>query len=327
MVYFTNAVSTLDPTGVMQAIGPKTARTFEAFEFGTPPRVVLNGGIATRDSHSGTRIRFDAAVPTFRWWKLAASGITTSLTWTDNSIVLTNIVGGFHGGRISGNLSADFEDPEDSVFRFDAVVADAQLGSLLRDISPTTNRIEGTLGGRLTVNSAHSRTNGPWEGIGAAKLENGFLWNLPLFGALSKLLENVMPGIVLARFNSGTTSFTITNRTMKTQDLEFRSPSLRLKIEGTVDFDGRLDGRLEASPLRDLPIVGRIVSLALAPVSKLFEYDVKGTLGQPKMALRYIPNFLLAPFRPIQTLREILPPEKQKTDSSTNSLPERPPSN
>ncbi len=305
-LYFTNTVTTVDPVGVFGALGQRTFQSFKPFEFPLPPHVVMNGTIPTVDTHTGADVRFDAEIPSFRWRFLAGTNINATLWWHDGSIIVTNLVGGFHGGRISGNFSADIRDTNDTVLRFDAVVADSQLRSILNDITPQTNRLEGWLDGRLTVVEAHSRTNGPWQGQGTARLRDGFLWDLPLFGGVSKVLDKAVPGLGQTRFNSGSATYILTNRAVVTRDLELRSPTMRLRLNGSVDFDTQLDGKLEATVFRDVPLLGPIVNLVLKPVTKLLEYDIKGRLDHPEMELRYIPNFMLAPLHPVETLRELL---------------------
>lgn len=314
-LFFTNTVTTIAPDGVMSALGPKTARTFEPFEFPVPPQVMMNGVIPTRDTRSGADVRFDVHASSFRWRFLAASNLTASLWWRDGTIILTNLVAGFHGGRISGNLSADVIDTNDTTFRFDAVVADSQIRSLLNDISPQTNHIEGWLSGRLTVFEGHSQTNGSWRGAGTARLRDGFLWDLPLFGGVSKILERAIPGLGQTRFKSGTATFILTNHAVVTSDLELRSPTVRLQLAGQVGFDTQLEGRLVASVLENVPLLGPLLNFVFKPVEKLLEYDVKGPLNKPEMELRYIPEFLLAPLHPVETLRELLPGEKNKASA------------
>ncbi len=311
-LYFTNALTTLSPRNVTRAIGPKTARALEPFEFANPPTVIVSGVIPTEDDIEDADVRFETRADRFHWWRLTATNLAATVWWRGQSLIVTNLDSGFHGGRISGNLAVDFSSSSDSIFRFDSVLAEVQLRSLLAEVAPSTNRIDGVVGGRLTVREAHSRTNGPWIGGGVARLRDGFLWDLPLFGGMSSALDRIAPGIAQSRFNSGSASFSITNRTVRSQDMEFRSASMRLQATGTVDFDSRLDAVMRAELLRDVPILGPLVSLALSPVTKLFEYDVRGTLGRPETSPSHVPSVLMAPLRPLQTFRSLLPGESEK---------------
>ncbi len=328
-LYFTNALSTLSPRNVTRAIGPKTARSLEPFEFATPPTVVINGVIPTQDSLDDADVRFETRADHLHWWRLTATNLAATVWWRGQGLIVTNLDTGFHGGRMTGNLAVDFSGPADTVFRFDSVLSEVQLRSLLNDVAPSTNRIDGIIGGRLTVKEAHSRTNGPWTGSGVARLRDGFLWDLPLFGGLSAALDHIAPGIAQSRFNSGSGTFTITNRVIQSHDLEFRSSSMRLLATGTVDFDTRLDATMRAELLRDVPLLGPLVSFALSPVTKLFEYNVRGTLGKPVTSMSHVPEVFMAPLRPIQTIKSILPGEAEKPanpDPATRTPPSTTPS-
>jgi hypothetical protein len=98
----------------------------------------------------------------------------------------------------------------------------------------------------------------------------------------------------------------ITNSVLRFDEVEMRAPLLRLQFRGTVDFAGNVDAIAEAEPLRDTPLFGGFVRLALKPMTKLFEYKVTGTLANPKKEPLYLPTrMLFLPFHPIQTLDEI----------------------
>jgi hypothetical protein len=101
---------------------------------------------------------------------------------------------------------------------------------------------------------------------------------------------------------------------------------MRLQYRGTVDFRGQVNARVEAGLLRDMPLVGPVVSTVLWPVTKLFEYKVSGSLGEPKTEPVYlVPKFVFLPFQfpfhPLRSLRGLFP------EDSTSSLTNAPPLN
>ena len=89
-----------------------------------------------------------------------------------------------------------------------------------------------------------------------------------------------------------------------------QEPVARLRYRGWVDLDGSLSAKVEAEPLGNSWFPGRALSLVLTPLTKLFEYKVTGTLGQPKLEPLYlIPKLLLFPLNPIKNLKELFPEE------------------
>ncbi len=61
--------------------------------------------------------------------------------------------------------------------------------------------------------------------------------------------------------------------------------------------------------------MGRLVSLALWPVTKMMVYKVSGTLDNPKTEPIYIPKVLLIPLHPLRTIEELLTSETPTTNA------------
>ncbi|HAB17103.1 MAG TPA: hypothetical protein DCE44_11715, partial [Verrucomicrobiales bacterium] len=108
-----------------------------------------------------------------------------------------------------------------------------------------------------------------------------------------------------ARFNAGNAFFVLTNNVVDFSRVELLSSAMRLDMQGTVGFDGTLNLVMEARPLRGVPLLGALLDVVLAPVTKLLEYKLHGTLEHPVADLRNVPSFMLAPLRPFKTLKAI----------------------
>ena len=72
----------------------------------------------------------------------------------------------------------------------------------------------------------------------------------------------------------------------------------------------QLQDMLEAELLRDVWLLGPLVSTVFWPVTKLFEYKLAGSLSEPKTEpVYFIPKIVLMPFHPFRTLKDLLPEE------------------
>jgi hypothetical protein len=136
------------------------------------------------------------------------------------------------------------------------------------------------------------------------------------------VLNGIYPGLGSSRANAGTCSFIITNGLIRSDDLEISSTGMRLQYGGTVDFQGQVNVRVEAGLLRDVPLVGPLLTIPLWPFAKLFEYKVSGSLGEPKIEPVYlVPKVVFLPFQfpfhPLRTLKGLLP--ESMTSSRTNA--------
>src|SRR5690348_10895965 len=96
---------------------------------------------------------------------------------------------------------------------------------------------------------------------------------------------------------------------------------MRLLYHGTVDVEGNLNARVEAELLRDVWLVGPLVSTIFWPVTKLFEYKVTGTLSQPKSEPVFIvPRLMMLPFLPFRALKGLVP-EQQNPGAGFSTVP------
>ncbi len=172
---------------------------------------------------------------------------------------------------------------------------------------PATNHLEGLLSGTLVVTSANSDDWKSVNGYGNATLVDGVIWDIPLFGKLTPLLNSISPGLGSTRADSGTCSFIITNGVVRSDDLEIHTPAFRLLYHGSVDLQQQVNARVDAQPLRDMWVLGPLLSTAFWPVSKIFEYKVTGTLADPKPEPLLIPRLILSPLHPFKTLKGLLP--------------------
>jgi hypothetical protein len=304
-IYFTNGFSTADPGVVTRAIGPKVGKIMEPYRLGQPYTVRVNGYAPLRNVDDAD-LRFDVDNASFEVLKLKTPRITGEIRWLGQTLILTNLTASFYGGDANGFARFDFRPKEGADFGFTANVKNADLHLLANDLSSPTNHLEGALSGRFVMTSANSKDWRTWNGYGQANLHDGLIWDVPIFGILSPVLNTVTPGLGSSRATDATAQFAMTNGVAFSDNLEIRSTMTRLQYSGTVDLQSRVNAHVTAQLLRDTWVVGPLISTALWPVSKLFEYKITGTLEKPENEPVYIPKFLLMPLHPIRSLGEML---------------------
>ena len=128
----------------------------------------------------------------FEWMKFKTTNIVGTIHWQNQSLILTNVTAAFYGGDGNGFANFDFLAPHEGAdYEFALSVTNVNLHSLAADLSSPTNHLEGTLAGRLVVTDADSRDWQTWDGFGHANLHDGLLWDIPIFGILSPVLNTV----------------------------------------------------------------------------------------------------------------------------------------
>ncbi|HUB87376.1 MAG TPA: AsmA-like C-terminal region-containing protein [Verrucomicrobiae bacterium] len=314
LMHFTNGFSTVDPESVARAIGSNTAGWMAPYHFLKPPSVRVNGQLPLRDMNEPTNL--DEADMSFEmvksaplaWLKFKTTDIIGTIRWQGQVLILTNVAAAFYGGAGTGFAVFDFSAPHEGAdYNLSVEVTNADLHTLMAGLSSPTNQLEGALSGKLVVTHADTRDWRTWNGYGHAQLRNGLIWNEPIFGILSPVLNAVSPGLGSSRATDASAEFTITNGVIHTSSLQIRATMAQLQYAGTVDLAGNVNLRVNAQLLRNTWMVGHVVSAALWPVSKLFEYQVTGTLNKPKSEPVYVPKILLLPLHPLRSLEEMFP--------------------
>ncbi len=304
LLMLTNVTARIDPLKVARGIGAKTVEILSPYRFLEPPNAQVDGSINVRDVRSA-HLRFVVSGGPFHYWRFRVPEIAATVGWTNANVTISQLTAPFYRGKLESQIRVDVGRVDQTPFQFEARVARADFHELLSDLQSPTNQAGGQLSVDLAITHADGRDWQSWQGFGQADLLNGFLWDIPMVGIFSPALNAILPGVGKSRISGASGTFSITNSIVHTDDLEMRSPFFRLAYRGSVDLDGRVKARVEARFLRDAWVIGPLVSLMFSPLSKVFEYEVTGTLNEPHLELMYIPKPLQAPFNPLGILREM----------------------
>ncbi len=327
LILFTNGYSVADPEPLARAIGPKTGRMVAPYHFLSPPTARVNGQIPLHDMNGGrdmadVDVRFDIikGAP-FEWLRLKTTNIFGTIHWLGQSLILTNVTAAIYGGTGNGFADFDFRPAHTGAdYQFMVDVTNVNVHLATSDLGSASNHLEGALSGRLVVTHADSRDWQTWDGFGHAQLNDGLIWDVPIFGIFSPVLNAVSPGLGSSRATEASAKFVITNGVIFTDSLEIHSTLARLKYSGTVDLKQNVNARIEAQLLRNTPVIGSVISMVLSPISKLFEYQITGTLKNPRREPAHdVSKVLLMPLHPIRSLENLFPSD----DMFTNPPPEK----
>lgn len=305
-VYITNASGMYAPSSIVHMIGPMVAEVMSHYHFGKPPMARAHGYVSMRDPHDAN-IVFEGGGEDFESLRFRIPRYTARIIWQNNLLSVTNLTGDFYGGRAQGWAHFVFGEDDNAQLQFAVYITNASLPALVADLTQRTNNLDGRLSGNLIITNGMTDDFDTWSGYGYASLRDGLLWELPIFGKLSDVLE-----VGNTRFTEAVGNYTVAQRTLYSPDLELRAASMRLLYRGTVTFDGDISARVTAELLGNTPVFGPMIATILSPVAKALAFRVSGTVQDPKYEPINIPKFLLAPFSPLQTLEQILSPEPLK---------------
>ncbi len=307
LVYITNGLTHWDVGDATGIIGPKTKEAVDPYRFFTPPLVQVEGMIPLNDAESSDlHFKLLKGGP-FNYWRFNLPEVAGELHWVTNTLMITNITGRFYGGHIRGDAFFEFGATNGTAYRFHTVSTDGLLNPFLEDMLQRTNNYEGRIDCDLTITSAQAKSMKTWNGYGTASMRDGFLWDLPLFGIMTPVMEGFSAGLGKSRVREGSASYYITNSVIYTADLELKTPTIRMRYEGSVDFDANVDATVEGAP------VSKLAGFFVTPLTKIFEFKVTGTLSEPKMKPLYmLPQLMTLPLKPFKYIWNIFDRDKKK---------------
>ena len=150
-----------------------------------------------------------------------------------------------YGGEARGWGSFDVQTPGDGTdFAFFVDGTNVDFNAMGRALWSPTNQLRGALSGTVTVTRANSSDWRTWNGFGQMQLRDGLLWDAPIFGLVSPVLNTLTPGLDVgsSRATDGAGRFTMTNGVIYTDSLDIRSLTMRRAICRHGGFAGERGG-------------------------------------------------------------------------------------
>lgn len=312
------------PDPLLEAIGPEPAKFMEPFDVFMPADFQVGGVLKWKELEK-TDMKFQFEIPglvsppwhaekmiptqtekeliRFHWWKLNATQIEGTALWKGFNVYLND----WKGKAYSGTFSGDGEfltDTELKQTQFKGKVdfSHIRLGSLMKDLLDRDKAMAGNLQGTLRFDRGLTLDTSSWEGSGYAELREGVIWDIPLFGFMSPVLNGIHPGMGNSKATRATADFKFSNGSVRTDNLKAQARGFALDYRGQVTYEGVVQATAQAMLLNDIPL-GGVMSKVLSPMTKLFEYEISGTLGEPVGRPLYVPKWLLAPLTPVQSVR------------------------
>lgn len=300
LITLKNAQSSFDAVSLAKMIGPKIEQSFAPYRFASPPQIIFNG-IIPLDKLGDADAQIQISGGPFAFWRFEVPAISAQINWLGKAIHIDDFRSQFYGGSLKGKMNIQLRSDSSADFNLEASAQNADLNALFKSVFSPESQSQGSLNGHLQIHSGKTADRQSWQGSGSVQLRQGLLWDVPLFGIFSPVLNTLSPGLGNSRAETGEATFRLDKGTITTSDLVIQEPTTRLLYQGQLDFDGRIDARVEAELLRDTPMVGKVVSLALWPVSKLFVYKVSGNLNEPIAEPIYVlPKFFMNPIDSIR---------------------------
>jgi len=287
-----DVVSTLDPQAAARLAGAFAHRFLQQFRFEGPCRVAGRGRANYRvPERQDFTVDVDGERLGLLWWcadraRFRCRGVGTRVT-------LEGIEGAFGGGDFAGTVVIDWSVTPGEPARYDVrgQVCDAEFAAFL---SPLAQQPPDRFPGRLSADVSMAGAIGRGQarsarGEGSIEIARGELFRIPLFGGLSRYLSKLYPGLGYASQTDLRADFTIRDGRARSENVFIEGSLLSLAASGEYRFDGSLRGVVRTR-LLNTGAVAHLVQVLTFPLSKLFEFELSGTLRDPHWRPRNLPK-------------------------------------
>ena len=289
-----DVINTADPLSAGRAAGKVVENILHKFRFEGPTTTKVFGvvhvgtnGVTDLHAHvNGEQIGFA--------WILVDQA-TFDLHVTGKTVNVLNATGTVFGGEAAGAFTSFPAPDTDGV----GYALELQLSNVdFSNLVSTAKQVEGEpyrgwlegqihLTGMLGERAARTTT-----GRGDFRISNGHLLQIPLFGGLSDILSQLVPGLGFATETELQSDFVISNKVVSLRNADLGGPVVSLNAVGDYSFDQKLDFDVVVYLLQDGTSVGKIVQFVTTPISKLLEFDLEGTLNDPIWRPKLLPKEL-----------------------------------
>ncbi|HEV2842867.1 MAG TPA: AsmA-like C-terminal region-containing protein [Chthoniobacterales bacterium] len=273
-VHLKDIKSTLRPADAILWIEPKLFKAVAPYKFRQPPSVVANGVVHFGAPNDHLELTVDAPAGmdyVFLGKTLPVDRVSGRLLFTDNRLQLGDIQGALFGGAIRGtaDISLAKGDP-----RYQANLAvDGLDFPRVAALYFNHETARGRLSGRYDWTGLGSDARS-MQGKGSARVTDGDIFAIPIFGPLSGLLSAVIPGAGYSLAHKANASFAAEEGVIHTDDFKVSGKLFGMVGRGDIRF---LDDKLDF----DIRIDASGPGVLLTPVYKLFEYKGEGSISKP----------------------------------------------
>jgi hypothetical protein len=274
-VRISNIKSSLQPAEMISWIDPDLWKSVIPYKFRRAPNITASG-IYQFAGGKNTRLDINVDAPNgmdyvFLGKTLPFDRVSGKLTFTNDRLQLIDLKSDLFSGVVRGNadISLARNDPR---YKADIIVKRIDFPRLT-ELYYQYKTAEGQLHGNYDFTGLGSDAR-KMRGTGKIEVTDGNVFAIPVFGPLSEILNNILPGSGYSVARKANAAFTIAGGVIHTDDFEAAGNLFSMLGNGDIHFlDDKLDFNLRMSM--------KGPGVLLAPMYKLFEYTGEGSLKKP----------------------------------------------
>ncbi len=277
---------TTPPITPADIVGLAIPELLREFQFAGRTQWNVQGAVNYRgDGTTDLQMNCQGEQVAFR--NIGAGQIDLAARYHDDIFDIYKIQASILDGAINGGFSVETGTNHTApTYRFELLMDRLDFRKLIAAAIPDSNPAfyEGLLSMNIrgTGNAAID-----WvptlQADGDMRIREGRLFRLPLFGGLSQILTRLIPGLdVVLLQTRANADFAIANNRLNVSKGRIQGEVFNVEGHGVYTFGEDLDFQVQLKLMRDHTLLGSAVRTLTFPLSKLFEFQLDGSLDKPR---------------------------------------------
>ncbi len=283
------ASSVADVPSLARILGFREGSFLDAFRFGPETRVYLRG---VYDYGAGTASDAEIAVesPTIGYGAFTAEDCAFKVKLQGETNLLQEARGRLAGGSFtaSASFAPEARGSSNTAYKLRVEVLHGDLRTIVAGFGTNlAPRLEGHVYGNLELAGLVGEGQGHTAtGQGYLNVKRGTIFRIPVFGGFTEAMTRVVPGLdFVTRQTDVHAPFEVRDGRVESKNVQVEGDVLSLTARGAATLDGVLDFDVQVRPMKDKTMVGSALRVLTYPVSKLFEFRLRGSLGAPRWSM------------------------------------------
>lgn len=275
--------SAVDPVTFMMWIDPHIAESLKDYRFYTPPELTAAGSLGLRDpSKNDFHIHVDSPQGlsyTLIHRDLSFQNVDGNVSIKNQNLLVDLPRASLFGGAVALKANVSIA-PGNGSYEADVLLNNIDFKSVTK-LYFDYDTSQGNLSGRYHFTTI-TGNDYAMQGEGNLLIKDGNVLALPIFGPLSSLMNDLIPGLGNQWARRATADFTVKNGVINTQNLSIQSAGFTMLGSGDIFYlEDRMNMMVRLN-VRGIP------GIVFFPVSKLFEYISTGSAKHPTWHPKYI---------------------------------------
>lgn len=281
-----NGISHFDPRQLVHMIGLFSDSSLEGVTFSGQVDMFVTGHIDMACSDLSDVI-LHAEADEVHYRKMVVDKGSFDLHHYGRTNDFSNIKCSAYGGTLVANgiVTLPTNSTGHATYSVTGSYDSVDMLALARIKKPSEKDLTGNLSGELYLEGMLGKgQSGTTLGYGKARIRDGRVFSLPIFGGLTKLMGKIIPGLdFVLRQNEANADFTIGNSHVHLRSFSIKGDVLSLECDkGDIGFDKSIDVYVKMKLMKGHTLVSKALRMITWPISSLLEFHAIGTIKDPK---------------------------------------------